>query len=302
MNIAYNTRLQNVCECTSGRVSKRELLSSESMNICWNEMSFNRKEKIHVYEGGRFIELHFQFNGFSKTLYEDKNFIMPPNTQSIFYVDNFEGEHEQYKDNMNPFSFFEIKLGHDAVKNLFPEELWHELSFIKKLFDGSTSSIDSIKPVTPQMNSVICDMCNCPFTGTMSKAYLEAKVIELFLLQAESHKPLKNVTLKKQDVDKLIATKDFIDENYLEKLRIIDLAKIAGTNQQMLKTGFRELFGTTVFGYYNDLRMERAKHLLVSEEKRVTEVADEMGYKNPQHFTVAFKKKFGVLPKDLKGN
>ena len=73
-----------------------------------------------------------------------------------------------------------------------------------------------------------------------------------------------------------------------------------GTNQQTLKKGFKELFGTTIWGYYNNLRMETAKDLLINQEKSIAEVADNIGYKNPQHFTVAFKKKYGILPSILK--
>jgi AraC-like DNA-binding protein len=46
--------------------------------------------------------------------------------------------------------------------------------------------------------------------------------------------------------------------------------------------------------------MERAKYLLMDSGKSISEVSDEIGYKNPQHFTVAFKKKFGLSPKNFK--
>lgn len=280
----------------------KEIWSSDNLIINWCEMLFDTENKIQVQEEGEFMELHFQFNGLSKTLSNGKEIIMTPNSQGIFYVNNFTGEHLHYKDNFNPYSFFEIKLEREAIKKFFPEELWYELGFIRDLFYGTTFSTNSIKPVSPQMRGVIYNMCNCPFKGIMRKMYLEAQITELFLLQVESHKPLKNNNIKKKDIDKLIATKEFIDKNYRKRIRIIDLAKIVGTNQQLLRTGFKALFGTTIFGYYNDLRMEWANHLLVNKDKLVAEVADEIGYKNPQHFTVAFKKKFGVLPKDLKSN
>ena len=60
------------------------------------------------------------------------------------------------------------------------------------------------------------------------------------------------------------------------------------------------MFHTTIFAYYNGLRMERAKYLLMDSGKSISEVSDEIGYKNPQHFTVAFKKKFGLSPKNFK--
>jgi YesN/AraC family two-component response regulator len=46
--------------------------------------------------------------------------------------------------------------------------------------------------------------------------------------------------------------------------------------------------------------MEYAKKLLEKEGLQVKEVAPILGYKNPHHFTVAFKKKFGVNPSHLR--
>jgi AraC-like DNA-binding protein len=301
MNLIQRTGIKEVLEDKTTLFSLGKTLLSGSVRTGWYEIHFNRENRIQAKDTGQFVELHFQFNGFSKTLCDDKEVLLYPNSQSIFYVNNFEGAHELYKDNSDPFTFFEIKLDLNAIKKIFPEKVWQELSFMRNLLNGTTSFIDSIRPVTPQMKCVIYDMCNSPFKETVEEVYLKAKVIELFLLQAESHKTPQNTDLRKTDVDKLIATKEFIDRNYQEKIRIIDLAKIAGTNQQLLKKGFKTMFGTTIFGYYNDLRMEKARHLLLESGKSVAEVSDEIGYKNPQHFTVAFKKKFGLLPKDLKG-
>ncbi len=281
-------------------LSQDVILSSEDIEIRWAEMHFDRDEKVKIHEKNDFMELHFQFNGVSKTLYNDKDVILYPNSQTIFHATEFLAEHKLHKDNFNPFSFFEIKIGQIAVNRMFHEEMWNELGFIQNLFCSSVSCINSVKPVTPQMNGIICDMRNNPFKGIMGESYLEAKIIELFLLQAESHKPLQGVDLKSGQQNKVVAAKEYLDDNYQKKIRIIDLATTVGTNQQTLKKGFKEMFGTTIFGYYNDLRMEMAKFLLMYGERTVAEVSDEIGYKNPQHFTVAFKKKFGVLPKSLR--
>jgi AraC-like DNA-binding protein len=213
----------------------------------------------------------------------------------------YEQKHDLYKNNDNPFSFFEIKLRKNAIEKMFPEKLWTELTFFPDLFHDHFSYIDSVNPITPGMKNIIGSLIENPFKGTMEEVFTEAKIVELFLLQVDNHKTEKSPGLRKKDIDKLIATKEYIDKNYRDKIRIIDLARFVGTNQQTLKTGFKDLFGTTIFGYYNDLRMEMAKHLLIEENKQVSEVAEEIGYKNPHHFTAAFKRTFGVLPSELKG-
>jgi AraC-like DNA-binding protein len=146
-------------------------------------------------------------------------------------------------------------------------------------------------------------MKNAPYSGHLKGLYLEAKAIELFLLQVkqlDQQTGPKLSKLKPTDIERLYAVKEHINKYYDQSCSIIGLAQLAGINQMKLKDGFKELFGTTVFGYINDVRMNEAKRLLLDEKLYVNEVADRVGYKHPQHFTIAFKKKFGIAPKELK--
>ena len=128
--------------------------------------------------------------------------------------------------------------------------------------------------------------------------FLEAKVIELLLLQMEqfSEEPVHSITLKKKDIEKIYAVREFILKNFDASCSLIDLAHQAGTNDFILKKGFRELFGTTFFAFWNDAKMEQAKQMLTGQDMSIGEVAHISGYKNPRHFSAAFKRKFGVLP------
>lgn len=83
---------------------------------------------------------------------------------------------------------------------------------------------------------------------------------------------------------------------------IIALSKLIGINEYKLKKGFKELFGTTIFGYIHQNRMTLAKSLLLDTTKSVKEVAYQIGYSSPQHFSNAFKKEFGVTPNSIRKN
>ena len=69
-----------------------------------------------------------------------------------------------------------------------------------------------------------------------------------------------------------------------------------GVSDRTLQRGFGRLFGTTVFGYLTDQRMKRAERWLREGNRTVLEVAIMTGYSNPTHFSVAFKRKFGISP------
>lgn len=75
-----------------------------------------------------------------------------------------------------------------------------------------------------------------------------------------------------------------------------DLARIAGINEFKLKRGFKELFGQPVFAYLAAARLEKARELLQSTRMTATEIAFELGYASLQHFSSAFKQRYGVTP------
>ena len=63
---------------------------------------------------------------------------------------------------------------------------------------------------------------------------------------------------------------------------------------------FKKVFGTSIFEFIGELRMDHAMELLRDHGLLVTEVARTVGYKNPNHFSCAFKRKYGISPSDLK--
>jgi AraC-like DNA-binding protein len=286
------------------QVSTREI-AFENVRLRWFKYNTARKETIRVDSEGSAIELHFRLTGSSTTESDDFSLTMRDRQNSIFYTEKFSAEHSIVPDKNNTASFFEVKLS----PQLF-EEVWlHD----KLLFGGSfreaignheNSWIGRIMPISPGMLGLIRDMEQCSFRDSMKKLYLESKLVELMVLQAEgfekkSDHPQRR-SLKSADIERLYAAKEYIDLHFDQPCSIISIAQQVGVNQQKLKTGFRELFSNTVFGYLSDIRMEEAKRLLLEEKMYVNEVADRIGYKHPHHFTAAFKRKFGFVPKDLK--
>lgn len=101
-------------------------------------------------------------------------------------------------------------------------------------------------------------------------------------------------------MDKMYYAKDLILQHLKNPLSLNQLAKELNTNEFTLKKNFKTTFGTTVFGYIQDLKMNQAKQLILEKNIPINQVADIIGYKNPQHFTVAFKNHFGYVPSKLR--
>ncbi|AUD03621.1 helix-turn-helix transcriptional regulator [Spirosoma pollinicola] len=158
--------------------------------------------------------------------------------------------------------------------------------------------------ITPAMDWLIRDMRASQRTGTLKRLFLESKLLELLMLQLEQMQGTKLVgfSSKKEDIRKIQEAREVLDSSYPGSPTIVELAKLVGLNEFNLKRGFKQQFGTTILGYITQRRMEEAKRFLLEGEKTISEISYWVGYKNPAHFTVAFKHYFGMLPSAIRAD
>ena len=96
----------------------------------------------------------------------------------------------------------------------------------------------------------------------------------------------------------LLAAREFLLSDLSAPPTIETVAKTVGLNQCKLKKGFKVLFNATVYGCFQQERMQKAMDML--KHNNVTETAISLGYSNVSHFSSAFRKQFGLLPKDVR--
>lgn len=147
----------------------------------------------------------------------------------------------------------------------------------------------------------VSELLNLDRSNFVGKIVERAKILELLAEQLyQLEKGPKTLTIAQGDVSKIEEVKQIIENNPHQNYRIAELAKIAGTNEQYLKSNFKLLYGTTVFKYMLAIKMSKSKALMATQKLSISEIAQTVGYKHHTHFTHAFKKHFGFLPKQLK--
>ncbi len=184
-----------------------------------------------------------------------------------------------------------------------PDELQN---FCEQVNTGSSAALSATPLNTNlQVQTVINSIRQSTFTGGLQHLFLNAKVMELLVLLTESYtrsKQPQSLYLKKEyDRERILFARDYLLKNMDYPPTLTELANIAGINVFKLKRGFKETFGQTVFEYLAETRLELAKNDLLHTDKSVTEIAFELGYSSLQHFSGAFKKRFGVAPGGVKG-
>lgn len=76
---------------------------------------------------------------------------------------------------------------------------------------------------------------------------------------------------------------------------ITHLSRIALMSSTRLKQRFKQVYGLSIFEFYNKLRLEKASEML-KQGIHVKQVASDVGYDNASNFTNAFKKEFNTTP------
>ena len=153
---------------------------------------------------------------------------------------------------------------------------------------------------TAAIRSVVRQMINGPYVGITKRLYLQGKVLELMALQlagiavpsSDNQWALKPETMVQ--VRRAAVVLRSCVENPPDQTT---LAQQVGVSNSTLQRGFKQLFGTTVLGYLTEQRLTLAERLLRDTDMTITEVVHRCGYSNPGHFAAAFKRRFGITPK-----
>jgi AraC-like DNA-binding protein len=102
------------------------------------------------------------------------------------------------------------------------------------------------------------------------------------------------------DLEHLRSAREFIKDHLDAPLPLWDLAKKIGTNEFKLKNGFKEMYGMTVFQYIKEQRLRKAHVLVLYTNMTVGAMARSVGFKQGNHLSREFKKRYGQSPTDLR--
>ena len=168
------------------------------------------------------------------------------------------------------------------------------------------SSFTKIHPLCGKTRIVLEALLNHSYTGSLENIYINAQTQMLLLYSLDcmlGEKEIDTINCKflanEADREKITKAREVLIEHIGEPITIKELSRKVAINECYLKKGFKEMFGSTIFDFYQSQRMEHAKYLLYEKGLSVTEVSLMLGYSSISHFSTAFKKHTGLKPCEL---
>ncbi|WP_369436315.1 helix-turn-helix domain-containing protein [Lysinibacillus fusiformis] len=154
----------------------------------------------------------------------------------------------------------------------------------------------------PSASIIVKQMLDAVDSKHMTNLELECCALQLLSMTFRSFlfdKSPRPSEFSKSDISKIKLAQSMIIEHMIDPPTLMELSRSIGLNDFKLKKGFKEMFGTTVFGYLREKRMEKAYLLLQEGKMNVNEVCSQVGYANPSYFAQTFKDKYGINPSQL---
>ena len=161
-------------------------------------------------------------------------------------------------------------------------------------------------PICNKVRGVLEGLLNHNYEGSLQNIYINAQTQMLLLYSMDcllGEKEIDTISCKflanSADREKVARAREVLIQHIGSPITIKELSRKVAINECYLKKGFKEMFGTTIFEFYQNQRMEHAKYLLYEKGLSVTEVSDLLGYSSISHFSTAFKKHTGLKPCEL---
>ncbi len=187
-----------------------------------------------------------------------------------------------------------------------------------KLFSEDSNNIQFLKDeninqkyyyenkISNKIFLVLNELKRFDFNSSTKNLFIKAKVYELF-----SHLYNRNIDqnieqcpflTNEENFKKIQQAKNIVITNMTNPPTLNNLSVEINLSLKKLKEGFKKIYGKPVYQYLLEHKMELAKKLLSENNYNVNEVSIKLGYSTASHFITAFKKKYGLTPKNFKQN
>jgi len=167
------------------------------------------------------------------------------------------------------------------------------------------NSFTKIFPVCNRKRVSLDSLLNHSYSGALENIFINAKIHELLLNSLECLVDEKEEGFSckfladESGREKIYLAREILLQHIGDPITIKELSRKVAINECYLKKGFKEIYGTTIFDFYQQQRMEHAKYLLYEKGLSVTDVSALLGYSSISHFSTAFKRHTGLKPCEL---
>ncbi|MBS1665688.1 MAG: helix-turn-helix transcriptional regulator [Bacteroidetes bacterium] len=154
--------------------------------------------------------------------------------------------------------------------------------------------------LTAGMRGLLMELRVPPAARALQRMFYHVRVLQLVYMLMEQLNKRTFVPNKHSDPDhiaRVFQARALLVRDLSAPPTIAGLARSVLMSESQLKLSFREIFGESVYQYFQNVRLEKARELLAENKRTVKEVGYELGFTNIGHFSRLFERAYHVKPK-----
>ncbi|TDQ10213.1 helix-turn-helix domain-containing protein [Pedobacter metabolipauper] len=136
-------------------------------------------------------------------------------------------------------------------------------------------------------------------SGEIDNDFLDVKREELLLILLKSNPPLSDIFFD-FGIPEKINLEEFMNRNYKFNISTERFAYLTGRSISAFKRDFKKIFNDTPGHWLIQKRLEEAYFLIERKGKKSSDIYMDLGFEDLSHFSFTFKKKFGLVPSEVK--
>lgn len=289
-----------------GFIQQRRQLCLDGFHLNFFKKSSVETVETVVKSDGAYMQMHFEISG-GAAFYQPRNQLekalrTASGQFTFFYLPELDGR--LVDPACQRALSLEIEVGVAWLSQYLSVDSYTSESFLKAMNRSEAAVLGGKShPITPEIQQLIHEIYHCPYIGEVKRLYIEGKMLLLLALQLQQaatvSQSIKPISLSAGDRERLYYLKETLNTEISINYTLEELALLTAMNRTKMQAGFKQLFGMTIHDWVVEVRMNEAYRILTtapSHSMSIAALAQRVGYKHYNHFSTAFKKRFGCVP------
>lgn len=264
----------------------------------------NSKIAPHSHE---FIELVFIAEGSGTHCYNNSEILIRAGDLFVIEPDSQHGYLVHENTHLLVYNvLFLPSLLSNEVEMLTPYSSSHELDYFKLFLNDNYPISFHLKLLPPEQLALLklIDQLmveqNKQYIGY--EGLIKTRLIELFIFLSRWNQKYRNLNPYFFEETTLQSVCQYIKNNCEESLTLQQISSSCGMSPTSFATKFKNYTGKTFIEYRNHFRINKAKQLLLTTNKKISYIALEVGFEDLSFFNKQFKQLVGITPRMYRNN
>lgn len=272
----------------------------KGIKVTVNTISFYEKAQINYQTDQNDSNLYFSFYpqvNINRKNWNDKS-VLQNSKSPIVLIERNIGTVSLEFESQEQREWITIEVPSQYFDNINYQDIF---SISKYLNENSYAYMELI-PF--EINKELYQLINYKKEKSLEASYITYRLLDLinhflFLIHNREEQEIK---MNPDDIQRIIKVEGEITKDASKLPYLPSLCEKFGLSETKLQKDFKLMYGTTVYKYFQNYRLETTKQLLSESQLSITQIALNSGFPSLKKYSSAFKEKYNISPSEFRKN